>query len=456
MTTIDIVPFIEKLYKNYSLYILENRAIPDWSGLKRSQIKCLWVANKHCRKWMKTYALTGAVALHGGYHHAPTAMDALISGMAQDFPNGNNYPLFEGHGAFGSQTVPDGIAASRYTEVRLHKNFDALFPSIDFNIVPASPDPENPEPLYLAPILPITLVNGCSGIAVAYASKIFPRDIKQLIKLTISLLQGKTPQEEPLPYFKGYLGNVTKIDDKVIINGKIEKGKPGIIRIVEVPFKYTLETYKQFLYSLKDEEKIFAIVEDNSSDKFDITIRVSEQVYNLPEESILDFLDLRMNLNENLTIIGIDKNVKTFDNVTDYLKYFIDIRLSLYEQRRKYLIQEINDEIITLTIKSFISHLLSQTSKITKDKIIEELYKKYNKVKQFFKNIEEENIISQLQYEERCKQIVNSIRLVESTAEKLDEYANQIDELVKSREELVKITPTDMYIKDLKQLQISI
>ncbi len=453
--TVELSSFVESIYKNYAFYVLESRNIPDWTGLKRSQIKMLWVADKHCRKLTKTMAFTGAVVLYGGYHHAPDALSETIGKMTQGFAGSNNFPLMYGEGSFGCQTVPDGIAAPRYTEVKLHNNFDALFPSVDFNIIPHSDDPENPEPIFLAPLLPISLVNGIQGIAVGYASKIFPRNINDLIKSAEDIIKGKNKIKNIIPYYVDYLGEVNEDDNgKVTVKGKITKQRNNILYIEEVPFNYDIVSYKEFLNKLKEEKQLIEdIVEDESDSKYKIYVKVPQHVYNMTDEQLISTFDLKMNLNENITTLGIEGTVKVFDNCIDYLKYFVTNRLNLYNDRKAYLLRDNEKKILRNMIKLFIVEGLKSVKQISKKEINEHLNKQYKIViKKYFKESLKSSI-EESDYNDMCSSILDSMRLIDSLKDKAPEYESNIDSLENERTVINSKTKEDMYIEDLNNLK---
>lgn len=447
---LELSNYIESIYKNYSYYVLESRAIPDWTGLKRSQIKILWVGNKHCRKVMKTLAFTGAIVLHGGYHHSPDALADTVAKMAQDFCGSNNLPLVKGFGSFGCQTIPDGVAAPRYTEVQLSDVFDYVFPKDDFNIAPESPDPENPEPEYLLPILPISLLNGIQGIAVGYANKVFPRKTESLIKAAIQIIQNKKVNvSEMLPYFNDYRGEITESSDgKVVITGRLSKQPKNVILIDEVPFKYDVLGYKEYLYKLKDEGKINSFV-DESDGKWKITVNVPDSTYGLSEDDLIQMFDLKMNLNENITIIAKEGSVKVFESALDYLKYFVNIRLNIYNDRKNYLLKENAKAILRTKIKSDLNSELS--NKVTKADIIFALERKFGAYRDYFKLIDYS--IEESEFKETVKNIVENIKLSETLRDKKSEYESELEKLIDYREKLTAETIENMYIEDLKNFE---
>lgn len=448
---LELSSYIEEIYKNYALYVLESRSIPDWTGLKRSQVKILWVANKHCRKTMKTMSAVGSIVLWGGYHHSPDALADTVAKMAQDFCGSNNMPLILGNGSFGCQTIPDGIAAPRYTEIQIHPNFDVIFPGDDFDIAPASPDPENPEPLFLLPIVPISLLNGMQGIAIGYANKIFPRNVNSLINEIKNILKGKKVNSESfIPYYNNFRGEIKDIGNgKFSITGHIQKFGKNVILIDEIPFKYDILSYKEFLYKLKDDGKIISFI-DESDSKWHIKVKVSDTTYNMPEEELIQLFDLKQNLNENITIVSRDGNIKVFETAEDYLRYFVENRLPFYEIRRNHLLNENALRILHYKIKHDIITSLSTTNRTRKD-LFDLINSKFDEYALYFKDLKYD--LEKGSFEQDIKNIIESIKLVDSLEDKLSENNKYIDSLVKERQDLLNQTSIDMYIVDLKKLE---
>ena len=443
--------YIEKIYKDYAMYVLSSRSIPDWTGLKRSQVKILWVANNHCRKNTKTLAFSGAVVLHGGYHHSPDALADTIEKMAQCFAGANNYSLFNGIGSFGCQTMPNSIAASRYTEVCLSENFDIIFPKDDFNIMPKSIDPENPEPMFMLPIIPISLLNGINGIAIGYSVKMFPRSIKALTKTIECILKNKKIDSDSLlPWFKDFNGEISKdSNNNIIMKGIIQKLPKNQIVITEIPlYKYDLVSYKEFLYKLKDNSKINSFV-DESDGKWKISVKVPEAVYNKTEDELMDIFDLKSKLNENITIIGMDGNVKVFDGVESYLRYFVECRRGFYDLRKEYLLNENAKSLLRLKIKKSIMSALKNG--ISKSELISVVEKDYSALKKYFKTIGYD--LSEENFKDSVSNVVSNIKLTESLSDKKKEYDAEIAEYEKERQRIKDYDTTQMYIDDLKELK---
>ena len=62
MQKANLPAYTEQIYKDYSLYVLQNRAVPHiLDGLKTSQRKALACAIKYARSQIKVSALSGYV-----------------------------------------------------------------------------------------------------------------------------------------------------------------------------------------------------------------------------------------------------------------------------------------------------------------------------------------------------------------------------------------------------------
>jgi len=277
--------------------------------------------------------------------------------------------------------------------------------------------------------------------------------MESLIDVIIAMInKKKLPEVNLLPYYKRYKGDVKLLNDKVVLYGKIEKEKGEVLRIVEVPFKYDLEKYKEFLFKLKETGKIKQIICDNSSDVFDITVKVDKDVYDLDHNTLLEMFDLKMNLNENITIIDRDNKVLIFNDVIEYIKYFANIRLSLYEDRKKYLVEEIYKKITSLTIKVFIATHLKEKKSPTRTSINEYVIDQYDFYKDFFADLNTKPL-NKASFQQEASNIISNIRLLESTTDKIEEYTKKIDELVAERDTILSTSIETMYTNELKELK---
>lgn len=184
--------FAERAYLDYAISVVKGRALPDvCDGQKPVQRRILYAMNElgltKEAKPRKSAAVVGDVLGKLHPHGDQSVYDALVR-MAQDFSM--RYPLIDGMGNFGSRDG-DGAAAMRYTEARLTPIAELLLDEIDQGTVDFIPnyDGSYQEPRILPSRLPLTLLNGSSGIAVGMATEIPPHNLPEIAKAAIALIR---------------------------------------------------------------------------------------------------------------------------------------------------------------------------------------------------------------------------------------------------------------------------
>ena len=191
--SLTLARYAERAYLDYAISTIKSRALPDvCDGQKPVQRRILYAMNEMglgpAAKPVKSARVVGDVL--GKYHpHGDTAAyDALVR-MAQDFSL--RYPLIDGQGNFGSRDG-DGAAAMRYTEARLTPFAKLLLDEIDLGTVDFVPnyDGSGREPARLPARLPMVLLNGASGIAVALATEIPPHNLREVAKAAVAVIRN--------------------------------------------------------------------------------------------------------------------------------------------------------------------------------------------------------------------------------------------------------------------------
>ncbi len=191
--SLTLARYAERAYLDYAISTIKSRALPDvCDGQKPVQRRILYAMNEMglgpAAKPVKSARVVGDVL--GKYHpHGDTAAyDALVR-MAQDFSL--RYPLIDGQGNFGSRDG-DGAAAMRYTEARLTAHARLLLDEIDLGTVDFVPnyDGSGREPARLPARLPMVLLNGASGIAVALATEIPPHNLNEVARAAAAVVRN--------------------------------------------------------------------------------------------------------------------------------------------------------------------------------------------------------------------------------------------------------------------------
>ena len=194
MEQIPLRKFVEQSYLNYSMYVINDRALPHiGDGLKPVQRRIVYAMSelglKNTAKPKKSARTIGDVI--GKFHpHGDSACYEAMVLMAQPFSY--RYPLVDGQGNWGSPDDPKSFAAMRYTESRLQHYADVLLSELGQDTVDwkSNFDGELEEPIILPARLPNVLLNGGSGIAVGMATDIPPHNLREVTEACIHLLEN--------------------------------------------------------------------------------------------------------------------------------------------------------------------------------------------------------------------------------------------------------------------------
>jgi len=201
MEQMPLRKFVEQSYLNYSMYVINDRALPHiGDGLKPVQRRIVYAMSelglKNSAKFKKSARTIGDVI--GKFHpHGDSACYEAMVLMAQPFSY--RYPLIDGQGNWGSPDDPKSFAAMRYTESRLQHYAEVLLSELGQDTVDwkLNFDGELEEPVLLPARLPNVLLNGGSGIAVGMATDIPPHNLREIAAACIHLLDnpGATMQD---------------------------------------------------------------------------------------------------------------------------------------------------------------------------------------------------------------------------------------------------------------------
>ncbi|TDJ42087.1 MAG: DNA topoisomerase IV subunit A [Gammaproteobacteria bacterium] len=191
---IPLRTFTEKAYLEYSMYVINDRALPHiGDGLKPVQRRIVYAMSQlglnAQAKYTKSARTIGDVL--GKFHpHGDSACYEAMVLMAQPFSF--RYPLIDGQGNWGAPDDPKSFAAMRYTEARLAPIAELLLAEVDRGTVNFEPnfDGSLEEPEVLPARVPFVLLNGGSGIAVGMATDIPPHNLNEIVSACIHLLDA--------------------------------------------------------------------------------------------------------------------------------------------------------------------------------------------------------------------------------------------------------------------------
>lgn len=303
---LPISRFINSRYRDYAIYVLEHRGIPNFFDALTPVQR--FILKNTPTSFVKTLTVVGSV-IKDQYHHGDDSITKSLNKLARPF--GNAIQIIEGYGFFGSEVSPSP-AAARYTSVKLSSVADGILNKYSYL---TTRDPDGPyDPFWLD--VPLGLTIPIVGISVGYKSMILPRKLKDIQ----DFLEGK--RKSVKPYFEGFEGTVEKykgVDKAWIISSSISiDGKRIMVREIPPILKFSAAVRKLDHLFSKYEGNIR--VEDNSKDKVNVDIIYTGK--NAHEfEDITNFVKKTFSIivTENPVFIK-DGQVLTYDSIEQYLE----------------------------------------------------------------------------------------------------------------------------------------
>ena len=442
--TKTITEFLDTDYKEYSMSVITERAIPSViDSFKPVQRKIIDMANEIWKtgneKSMKVFQLCGQTCAKKLYVHGDQSCNGAIINMCQGYKN--NLSVLVPDGQVGSLRVRSA-ASPRYVGCHLSPNFRLVYK--DFELIERrNEEGQEIEPLWFLPILPMIIVNASSGLAVGHASNILNRNPKDVVNACIDYLNGKKIKELK-PWLSEFSGEWTR--DKENKNKWYSKGiytineKKGEVHVTELPPSWEFEKYETYLDSLV-EKKVIKDYDNNSSATVDYLLKfkkddLQELIAKDKLESILKIVDSDT---ENLTTLDENEKLKIFDCVEDIVKYFVDFRLGYYQKRKDFLIDKLTKELRVLAFKAkFIKSIIDK--KLVVNNVKKEVIIKWLDENKFEKIDDSYNYLLNMPiYSLTNERYMELMKNAKDKKEELD--------LIKEKE------PKDMYLTYLNELK---
>lgn len=336
--------YINEQRREYSLYVMQMRAIPAVTdGLKAAGRRVLWIARDGKR--VKSATLAGAtMPIHP--HASP---EGAINTLAA--PYGNNIPLFKGDGAFGTLLNPTAYGASRYTSVTTSKfTQDVVFQDIEIIPMQENYDGTLLEPIHFLPLIPLALLNPSEGIAVGYATNILPRSLEDIIVSQIAHLKGAKNLSDPTPKFLpiqnfSFKSEATERGVAYYFEGEIEQLDATNLRIKTLPYGLLHSDLIKHLEKLFEQGVIVDYI-DKSKKTIDITVKFKKGgLKDMTRESMLKTLSLVNRHIENLNVLDFSGKAIWHTTAISLIQAFTDWRLTWYGKRYQRLLDLLNKEL---------------------------------------------------------------------------------------------------------------
>ncbi|CAM9243193.1 unnamed protein product, partial [Phaeothamnion confervicola] len=363
------------------------RSIPSLvDGFKPSQRKVLFACFKRrLTSEIKVAQLAGYVSEHSAYHHGEASLNTTIIGMAQTFVGSNNVHLLTPSGQFGTRIMGGKDAASpRYIFTRLEKIARAIFHQDDDAVLTyLDDDGVGIEPTFYVPVVPMILINGCSGIGTGWSSDVpnyCPRDVVENLRRRI---RGR-PMVEMQPWYRGFAGQIEvkpakKGEPSYVSQGTTRRVGDDQVLITELPLKRWTQDYKQFLESLlpgaelasakdgkgkkgakgagtadkaaaagKPKFQIRDFKENHTDTTVSFLVSMAPVDLNLLEatpKGLAKFFKLEWSLStSNMMLFDADGHIRKYSSPLEVIEEFYELRLGYYVKRKDHLLERLRAE----------------------------------------------------------------------------------------------------------------
>ena len=358
---------IDTNFRNYALYVLENRGIPSfYDGLTNVQRFILLNAPT---TFNKTISLVGS-CISDGYHHGDKSLIGAVNKLARPF--GNSEQLILGDGFFGTP-INQEASAARYTSAKINPKIHEMIKKSEFLNVKNEDDTW--DSLWVD--LPIGLTNTIIGIAVGYKTTILPRDLNDIQKF----LDGKAKQI--IPKFKGFTGKVSRyrgMDKTWLIEGVTERRDfEQIIRVVDLPPLMKYGSFLKKLDSIISSTNANVKVTNNSSTNIDISIKLVGQTDLWEKFSDLVEKATKMLVTETPVFVK-DGIVLEYEKIEDYINDYRYRLADLKVRRLTHFLNISTEELVFQRCKEkYLMFMLANKGKVYKESEIEEFLKDVTK-----------------------------------------------------------------------------
>lgn len=488
-STFPLEEYVDRELKHFSIYDNQRSLGNVCDGLKISQRKVLWAMRKmglwSATSQKKVLAISGEVSSVSGYHHGEKSLMDTMIGMAQTFVNSNNVNLLYPSGQFGSR-MKNGSDASdpRYIYTRLNTITRFLFRPEDDAVLRYESDDEGKpiEPTTFAPIIAMVLVNGCDGIGTGYSTTVPKYDPMDVIDAHIQLLEGQGEQlQELLPWYRNYGGTIERVEEGAYVSkGVYQRTSPTTIMITEVPVGQAFEAYKEFLETHLIENAPTTTNENgkrNAVDKskffiasyvsntyptrcqFEVTFPDAESLDKLfdgtDDSALLKKLKLSSSIRTSNMYLFTEKGaIRKFVSTTDIIRYYHDIRLALYTDRKAHQLQEMQREIAALDRRRRFIQLVIDGVIETRQRSKQEVAAMLREHKLY----DPDELASSADADDGgltpSMTALLRISLYGLTAEEVAKFDAKIAELRASYTELEATTPEQLWLRELRELRV--
>jgi DNA topoisomerase-2 len=361
------------------------RSIPSFmDGFKPSQRKAICgVLRRNQTKAIKISQLVGPISSEMAYHHGEKSLESTIVNMAQNFVGSNNINLLRPEGQFGTRLKGgDDAASSRYIFTYMEPIARKIFVREDDALLRyRMEDGKKVEPDFFLPVIPMILVNGCSGIGTGFSTSIpnhSPFDIIQGIRDILA----QHPSKPLVPWYRKFRGDIVEQSGQFVSKGKWSR-TDRTVHITELPLGVWTDTYKSFLDKItigraevpdtpttKKRKRStrppcvtrYKLGNKHDEQSIDLYVDLDKDYTNDEITTMLNLSETKTCSESNMHVFDPYGHLVKFNTSNDMLHAFCAYRIKFYDIRKQYQLQCLRKDMVILEEKiRFIQEIINKT-----------------------------------------------------------------------------------------------
>lgn len=440
----DISDFLNKDYREYAHYVIQTRALPSLiDGFKIGARKILHAAFHGSMKngaEVKNLNLVGDVYNLTLYMHGDASLHGTIFTEAAEFSNNLNPLIISGQ--HGSLRDPKAVSAPRYLHCKLSP-FAKLY-KVDEDLLEYVFDEGSYlEPVNYLPIIPTVLCARAEGMAPGYKFSCFSYNPLDIIDACIQYLQKEKITVNIRPFVRGINPDKFMFDKE---SGKwINFGtytvdeRNDVLQITDLPYDCTFEKFEKKLNSYIESEYIREWKNFSHDDVLDYRIQFPksklgrEMQADRKEKTLKKFFLSSVVPDDILYVLNESQKVKKFDNKVELIEYFVEFRLSKYQDRKDKIIKVKQQKVEDISNLCKFIELVIDGKIVVSNRKTADVKKDLDKYK--------------------LPHDVLSVAISKLTKEEHDELLKKVEELKNEIIYIENTTIKEMYINDLKELR---
>lgn len=419
------------------------RTIPGMDGLKPGQRKVLYTLfnDKKPTKY-KVAELAAYTTGFAKYHHGEASLQETIAHMTQQYCGANQIRYLKALSQSGTRHDDRKVHAQpRYMNTQIEEITRLIFVEDEDSVLKYNnEDGKIVEPKCYAGTIPMILINGAKGIGTGYSTEFPTYGVNDVIERCIAHCSEKPYEIDLIPKTEGFKGSIEKDGNSYIYKGIVEEystwkegTKSGnILRITELPPQIWTNNLKE---SIEKYDWVHEVVTYTKDDEVDLRVYVLDENIEKRKNEIQKMITKKVSMN-NMNMFDSNGILKHYTSPEEVLIDHANFKLYICKKRLEWMIEEKNKEMnLALAKHKYIQLVLSYQIKVmgVKRDILKEQIKD-NGLEEFTGEL--------------TKMLLTS--LTEEESQRLEKV---YEDLKKEIEELSKLTPNNLWMKDLVKLK---